>query len=198
MSTQLEVAASIARLCLHDPTHFSIQQSQTLHRLMLLQHWNIGAGSKVLEIGCGQGDCTTVLANAVGEQGSVVAVDPAELDYGASSRFLPGCLSWMAVAECSGLMLLQVPRTPSAKPRVTFRKARWVGGLLGSNKPPWTTFPPSPPPLPTHRRPPMTERPLKQQCLPTAYGTSPPPRSSFPLSALSSSTANVSFLQSGP
>ena len=83
MSTQLD-AASIARLSLHDPTHFSIQHSQTIHRLVLLQHWNIPTDSKVLELGCGQGDCTTVLANAVGEQGRVVAVDPADLDYGES------------------------------------------------------------------------------------------------------------------
>ena len=84
MSTQLDAAAaSIARLSLHDPTHFSIQYSQTLHRLELLRYWNIPIGSKVLELGCGQGDCTTVLAHAVGEQGSVVAVDPAELNYGA-------------------------------------------------------------------------------------------------------------------
>ncbi|KAL2018179.1 hypothetical protein VTK56DRAFT_1204 [Thermocarpiscus australiensis] len=82
MSTQLD-AAFIARVSLHDPTHFSIQHSQTLHRLVLLQHWNIPTGSNVLELGCGQGDCTTVLASAVGEQGRVVAVDPAELDYGA-------------------------------------------------------------------------------------------------------------------
>ncbi|KAJ4369105.1 hypothetical protein N0V83_006189 [Neocucurbitaria cava] len=82
MSTQLD-AASIARVSLHDPKHFSIQHSQTLHRLVLLQHWNIPTGSKLLELGCGQGDCTTVLASAVGEQGTVVAVDPAELDYGA-------------------------------------------------------------------------------------------------------------------
>lgn len=81
MSTQLD-AASIARLSLHDPIHFKIQHAQTLHRLVLLQHWDIPAGSKVLELGCGQGDCTTVLASAVSEQGSVVAVDPAALDYG--------------------------------------------------------------------------------------------------------------------
>jgi predicted methyltransferase len=94
MSTQLD-AALIARVSLHDPTHFSIQHSQTLHRLVLLQHWNIPIGSKVLELGCGQGDCTTVLAYAVGEQGRVVAVDPAELDYGESFRFsYPACLSW--------------------------------------------------------------------------------------------------------
>lgn len=84
MSTSKLDAASIARLSLHDhhPTHFSIQHSQTLHRLELLQYWNIPTGFKVLELGCGQGDCTTVLASAVGEQGRVVAVDPADLNYG--------------------------------------------------------------------------------------------------------------------
>lgn len=83
MVTQLD-AASIARLSLHDLDHFSIQHSQTLHRLALLRQWNISLGSKVLELGCGQGDCTTVLASAVGEHGSVVGVDPAGLDYGKS------------------------------------------------------------------------------------------------------------------
>ena len=90
MSTQFD-AESIARLSLYDPTNFGIQHSQTLHRLAILQHWRISTGSKVLELGCGQGDCTTVLASAVGEQGKVVAVDPAELDYGTSFPFLPYC-----------------------------------------------------------------------------------------------------------
>jgi Methyltransferase domain len=35
-----------------------------------------------LEIGCGQGDCTEVLAEAVGPTGHVDAIDPAPLDYG--------------------------------------------------------------------------------------------------------------------
>jgi SAM-dependent methyltransferase len=82
MTTQLD-ADSIARLSLHDPKHFDVQHSQTVHRLVLLEHWNIQNGSKVLELGCGQGDCTTVLASVVGNQGEVVAVDPADLDYGA-------------------------------------------------------------------------------------------------------------------
>ncbi|THX47863.1 S-adenosyl-L-methionine-dependent methyltransferase [Aureobasidium pullulans] len=81
MSTDLD-AESIARLSLHDPKHFGIQHSQTLHRLEILKNWNISAGSRVLELGCGQGDCTTVLAHAVGGDGKVVAVDPASLDYG--------------------------------------------------------------------------------------------------------------------
>ncbi|KAJ5199092.1 hypothetical protein N7491_000345 [Penicillium cf. griseofulvum] len=88
MSTQLD-AASIARISLHNPAYFSIQHSQTIHRLALLQHWKIPTNSKVLELGCGQGDCTAVLANAVGEQGRVVAVDPAELDYESSRLMAP-------------------------------------------------------------------------------------------------------------
>lgn len=81
MSTQLD-AASIARVSWHDPKHFDVQLIQTAHRLALLQHWDIPASSKILELGCGQGDCTTALATVVGEQGTVVAVDPASLDYG--------------------------------------------------------------------------------------------------------------------
>ncbi|KAK0569180.1 hypothetical protein OC861_001216 [Tilletia horrida] len=40
-------------------------------------------GQNVLEIGCGQGDFTIVLAELVGDKGKVVAIDPAPLDYGA-------------------------------------------------------------------------------------------------------------------
>ncbi|KAK4496287.1 hypothetical protein PRZ48_012267 [Zasmidium cellare] len=75
-------AKTLATLSLHDPTNPSIQHTQTLHRLELLQHFDITPGSRLLELGCGQGDCTVVLADAVGEEGSVVAVDPAPLDYG--------------------------------------------------------------------------------------------------------------------
>ncbi|KAJ5109184.1 hypothetical protein N7456_005859 [Penicillium angulare] len=56
---------------------------QVEHRLALLRSWKIPQGSKVLEIGCGQGDCTLLLADLVGENGHVTAIDPASLDYGA-------------------------------------------------------------------------------------------------------------------
>ena len=79
-------AASIARLSLHDGNHFGVQYAQSCHRLALLEHWRVPTGAKVLELGCGQGDTTTVLATAVGEEGGVVAVDPADLDYGAASQ----------------------------------------------------------------------------------------------------------------
>lgn len=91
-TTTTTTATTIARLCLHDPTHFQTQYSQILHRLNLVQHWKAAAaaaalspGSNVLELGCGQGDCTVTLAYTVarGELGGrVVAIDPAELNYG--------------------------------------------------------------------------------------------------------------------
>ncbi len=55
---------------------------QMEHRLELLSFWDIKAGSRVLELGCGQGDCTIPLADAVGETGHVHAVDPGAPDYG--------------------------------------------------------------------------------------------------------------------
>lgn len=60
------------------------------HRVNIVKSWNILPGSRVLEIGPGQGDCTIVLATAVGESGHVDAVDPAPLSYGTSpiSSFL--------------------------------------------------------------------------------------------------------------
>ena len=82
MAAQVD-AAAIARLSLHDPRNFSLQYHQTQHRLSLIEQWAIDAGSKVLELGCGQGDCTTALAAVTGDDGTVVAVDPAEPTYGA-------------------------------------------------------------------------------------------------------------------
>ncbi|WP_277584859.1 class I SAM-dependent methyltransferase [Psychrobacillus antarcticus] len=60
----------------------TIQTVQTEHRLKLVDFWNIKAGTKVLEIGCGQGDTTAVLAHIVGETGFVHGIDIAPPDYG--------------------------------------------------------------------------------------------------------------------
>ncbi|MFJ6784086.1 methyltransferase domain-containing protein [Streptomyces yangpuensis] len=64
----------------HSP---DIQLSQTRHRAALVASWHIAPGSTVLELGCGQGDMTAVLAEAVGPEGRVVAVDVAAPSYGA-------------------------------------------------------------------------------------------------------------------
>ncbi|KAJ5658463.1 FAD-dependent pyridine nucleotide-disulfide oxidoreductase [Penicillium longicatenatum] len=58
-------------------------QPQIQARVDLFKNWNIPIGSKIIEIGCGQGDCTLVMAYLVGEQGHVTGIDPAPLDYGA-------------------------------------------------------------------------------------------------------------------
>jgi ubiquinone/menaquinone biosynthesis C-methylase UbiE len=65
-----------------DPVARAIQIVQTAYRLRLLRNWSIGLGTRVLEIGCGQGDMTAVLAAAVGPAGRVTAVDIASPDYG--------------------------------------------------------------------------------------------------------------------
>jgi len=52
------------------------------YRRSLVTGWGIGSGASVLEIGCGQGEMTAALAEAVGPRGRVVAVDSAGPDYG--------------------------------------------------------------------------------------------------------------------
>ncbi|KAI4743706.1 S-adenosyl-L-methionine-dependent methyltransferase [Aureobasidium sp. EXF-12298] len=116
MSPRLD-SNSIARLSLHDPNHFNVQHSQTVHRLVLLEHWDIPVGSKVLELGCGQGDCTTVLASAVGDQGKVVAVDPADLDYGAPYTLGPlgSRINWVQQLPLDYLSSLTSSSTSDSK-----------------------------------------------------------------------------------
>ncbi|MCX4787290.1 methyltransferase domain-containing protein [Streptomyces sp. NBC_01221] len=75
----LSLAADMAAAD-HSP---DIQLSQTRHRAALVASWHIAPCSTVLELGCGQGDMTAVLAEAVGPKGRVVAVDVAEPSYGA-------------------------------------------------------------------------------------------------------------------
>jgi SAM-dependent methyltransferase len=74
----------------------AMQLVQTRFRAGLAEGWDLRPGDRVLEVGCGQGDMTAVLAAAVGEDGHVTAVDPAEPSYGApvtlgeSAAFLSG------------------------------------------------------------------------------------------------------------
>ncbi|KAE9386895.1 S-adenosyl-L-methionine-dependent methyltransferase [Gymnopus androsaceus JB14] len=79
-------AQDIASLCLHAPDdrHFQVQLQSTEHRLAILSSClpHLVPGAKILELGCGQGDTTTVLAELVGDEGHVTAVDPGSLDYG--------------------------------------------------------------------------------------------------------------------
>ncbi|KAK5995482.1 Methyltransferase ustM-like protein [Cladobotryum mycophilum] len=80
---QASAAAAIAGYSIAPKEHMGIQIPQAEHRINFVNFWKIAPGSRVLEIGCGQGDCTAVLAEAVGPTGHVDAVDPGRPDYGA-------------------------------------------------------------------------------------------------------------------
>ncbi|MTD31974.1 class I SAM-dependent methyltransferase [Planomicrobium sp. YIM 101495] len=62
--------------------HKDVQMIQTSHRLKLAEFWGINEGDRVLEIGCGQGDTTAVLAHLVGKSGQVHGIDSAPETYG--------------------------------------------------------------------------------------------------------------------
>jgi SAM-dependent methyltransferase len=79
----MTTAEQIAGLMAVSAQSSAIQITQTEYRLQLVERWQIPQGARVLEVGCGQGDMTAVLAHAVGERGHVTAVDIADPDYGA-------------------------------------------------------------------------------------------------------------------
>lgn len=56
--------------------------AQLRHRALLVGTWGIAPGSSLLEVGCGQGDTAMLLAESVGSNGRVVAVDSAPSEYG--------------------------------------------------------------------------------------------------------------------
>jgi SAM-dependent methyltransferase len=74
---------SVAAAMAAGATDPGVQQVQTRFRARLVEGWGIAPGDRVLEVGCGQGDMTAVLAAAVGETGHVTGVDLAEPSYGA-------------------------------------------------------------------------------------------------------------------
>ncbi|MFJ8311697.1 MULTISPECIES: class I SAM-dependent methyltransferase [unclassified Streptomyces] len=76
-------APSIAALMAAAQISPDVQRAQTAYRAALVAAMNVPAGASVLELGCGQGDMTAVLAEAVGPDGRVVALDIADPSYGA-------------------------------------------------------------------------------------------------------------------
>jgi SAM-dependent methyltransferase len=76
-------AESIASLMATSAANLAGQVVQTRFRMALAQTWGIAPGASVLEIGCGQGDMTAVLADAVGTGGRVLGIDIADPSYGA-------------------------------------------------------------------------------------------------------------------
>lgn len=68
---------------LHAPSSQAIEvTSRFLHRLKLCKEWAIPDGARLLDIGCGQGESTVVLAAQVGPGGLVTGVDTAPSGYG--------------------------------------------------------------------------------------------------------------------
>ena len=53
----------------------TIQRRQTAHRLAIAEAWQVKPGEKILEISCGQGDLSAVLADQVGSAGHVTGID---------------------------------------------------------------------------------------------------------------------------
>ncbi|KAL8408621.1 hypothetical protein RB594_007170 [Gaeumannomyces avenae] len=73
------------------------------------------SGVRFLEVGCGQGNCTTILAAAAGPSGSVTALDPALPTYGAPFT-LAGAQAVVSASEVG--------------PRITWHNATTLDALL--------------------------------------------------------------------
>lgn len=58
------------------------QGRQVAYRAQLVDSWGIQPGHRILEIGCGQGDASVVLADRVGPEGLVLGIDTGPGDYG--------------------------------------------------------------------------------------------------------------------
>ncbi|KAI1201166.1 SAM-dependent methyltransferase [Nemania serpens] len=78
-----DLAPKIATYSPHVPGHPEVEVAQARHRIRLVNLWDLKPGTRVLELGCGQGSATAVLAEAIGASGHVDAVDPGAPDYGA-------------------------------------------------------------------------------------------------------------------
>jgi ubiquinone/menaquinone biosynthesis C-methylase UbiE len=66
-----------------EPNFGLVPEAQRRYRKQISESWNLIPGSRVLEIGCGQGEMSEELANSLGPEGRIVALDIARPDYGA-------------------------------------------------------------------------------------------------------------------
>lgn len=82
MSYSVKEIAGYAPGVTENVSMMTIEEGEVEHRLDLQKFWNIAPGSRILEIGCGQGTTTTVLGAIVGPDGHIDAVDPGPPDYG--------------------------------------------------------------------------------------------------------------------
>ncbi|KFY83403.1 hypothetical protein V498_08097, partial [Pseudogymnoascus sp. VKM F-4517 (FW-2822)] len=67
---------------IHHPKHLPSVISNFAHRQALVKQWSPEKGSQLLDIGCGQGESSLVLAQTVGPSGHVLGIDTACPDYG--------------------------------------------------------------------------------------------------------------------
>jgi hypothetical protein len=58
MTNLEEKISGLLKNYLHEQQYNDVVTGQLLHRVNIVSRWNITPGSKILEIGCGQGDCT--------------------------------------------------------------------------------------------------------------------------------------------
>jgi SAM-dependent methyltransferase len=73
----------LLQTAIHAPsTKSTIVVPQFKHRIALVESWQVKPGSSVLDIGCGQGESSLVLALAVGPKGHITGIDTAPPDYG--------------------------------------------------------------------------------------------------------------------
>jgi len=79
----MEIAEEIVGLMATIAVNQAGQLALTRYRVALVEHWRIAPGMRILEIACGQGGMTAVLAWVVGPEGHVIAVDSADPSYGA-------------------------------------------------------------------------------------------------------------------
>lgn len=73
---------SVLACFLHDDIQRANYESRFAHRLDICHAWSIPPGSRLLDIGCGQGESTLVLAVTVGPTGRITGIDNAPPDYG--------------------------------------------------------------------------------------------------------------------
>ena len=104
----------------------AIDRIQTAHRLKLVQFWSPNQGDKILEIGCGQGGTTVVLAAAVGPGGLVHGIDNAPPDYGSPVTMVEA-RDFLAHSALAARIRLDI-ETDILAPQVDFPEASfdWV------------------------------------------------------------------------
>ena len=81
--SHLERINILLSCCAHYPAQESLYYiPRFTHRLSITKAWGIPPGQHVLDIGCGQGESSLVLAMELGPSGHVTGIDPSPPDYG--------------------------------------------------------------------------------------------------------------------